>query len=94
MTEKTNRRKLKGVVIGDKMDKTVVVEITRMRKHKKYLKYIKVSSRFKAHDENNVFSQGDQVIIEETRPLSRDKRWRVVGKQELGVRTVGEQNKK
>ena len=74
------KRRLKGVVIRDKMQKTVVVNVTRLKKHPKYLKYYKVSHRFKAHDENNEYKEGDRVVIEEVRPLSKDKRWRVVAK--------------
>ena len=70
----------KGVIVSDKMDKTVVVEITRLKKHKKYQKYYKVTARFKAHDEENQYHIGDKVIIQETRPLSKDKRWTVVNK--------------
>ena len=74
------KRQLKGVVTSDKMDKTVVVTVSSTKKHKKYLKYYSVSSRFKAHDENNEYKVGDNVVIEETRPLSKEKHWRVVGK--------------
>lgn len=74
------KRRLKGEVVSDKMQKTVVVNVTRLRKHPKYLKYYKVSRRFKAHDENNEYKTGDRVIIEETRPSSKEKRWRVIGK--------------
>ena len=75
-----SKRRLKGVVVSDKMDKTVVVEVMRLKKHPKYIKYHKSSKRFKAHDEENEYKSGDKVVIEETRPLSRDKRWRVVEK--------------
>lgn len=68
-------RRLKGVVVSDKMQKTVVVRIDRLRRHPKYLKYIKVSARFKAHDEKNDAKTGDRVVIREARPLSKDKRW-------------------
>ncbi len=78
--ENKNKRRLEGIVISDKMDKTVVVEVSRQKKHKKYLKYHKVSRRFKAHDENNDCRIGDNVVIEEVRPLSKDKRWCVVNK--------------
>ena len=74
------KRQLKGVVTSNKMDKTVTVTISSRKKHKKYLKYYSVSSRFKAHDEDNEYKVGDNVVIEETRPLSKEKRWRVVGK--------------
>ena len=82
MTENRNtgKRRLKGVVSSDKMDKTAVVTITRMRKHRKYLKYHKTSKKFKAHDEGNEYKTGDKVIIEETRPISKDKRWKIISK--------------
>jgi small subunit ribosomal protein S17 len=66
-----------GVVVSDKMDKTVVVEVSRRIKHAMYGKFLKKRIRYKAHDEKNESKVGDQVIIEETRPISRDKRWRV-----------------
>lgn len=59
------------------MKKTVVVRVDRLRKHAKYLKYYRVSKKFKAHDENNEYQIGDVVIIQETRPLSKEKRWKV-----------------
>jgi len=83
-------RRLKGIIVSDKMNKTVVVKVDRLRKHPKYLKYYKVSRKFKAHDERNDYKAGDEVIIEETRPLSKDKRWRVV---ELVKRPEGEEVK-
>ena len=73
-------RILKGVVVSDKMQKTVVVEISRMKKHPKYKKYYSVTKRFKVHDEEGVYKTGDKVLIQETRPLSKEKRWIVVGK--------------
>jgi small subunit ribosomal protein S17 len=76
----TNKRKLRGVVVGDKMQKTRVVEISRFKKHPKYLKYYKTTARFKAHDEKNEYKVGDNVVIEETRPLSKEKRWKIVSK--------------
>lgn len=66
-----------GVVLSNKMDKTVVVNVERLVKHPKYKKYLKERSRFKAHDEQNACGIGDEVVIVETRPLSADKRWRV-----------------
>lgn len=75
-----NKRRLKGVVSSDKMDKTVVVLVTRMKKHPKYLKYYKVSHKFKAHDSKNQYKTGDKVVIEETAPISKDKRWAVISK--------------
>ena len=73
-------RQLKGIVVSDKMQKTAVVAVTISRQHPKYLKYYKVTSRFKAHNENNEYKTGDQVIIKETRPLSKEKRWRIIDK--------------
>lgn len=70
-------KKLVGVVTSDKMDKTVVVDVTRIKKHSSYLKPIKATSRFKAHDEKGVCKVGDKVLIIGTRPLSKTKRWRV-----------------
>jgi len=79
--KQSNKRKLEGVVVSDKMQKTRVVEVSRMAKHPKYLKYYKVTRRFKAHDEENTYKTGDHVTIEESRPLSRGKRWVIVGKR-------------
>jgi len=70
---------LKGVVVSDKMAKTVVVSVTRFVKHPLYGKYYKVSKRYKAHDENNTHKVGDTVEIRETKPLSKDKKFVVVG---------------
>lgn len=72
------KRRLSGKVVSDKMQKTVVVEVVRLKLHPKYNKQYKVTDRFKVHDENNDFKVGDQVIIEETKPKSREKRWIVV----------------
>ena len=66
-----------GTVVSDKMDKTVVVKIERMKMHARYKKYIRIWKKVKAHDEQNSAHVGDQVQIVETRPLSKDKRWRV-----------------
>lgn len=74
------KRTLKGLVVSDKMAKTVVVEIRRMKKHPKYKKYFKVSKRYKVHDPANEYHAGDKVVIRETRPMSKEKRWEVVGK--------------
>lgn len=70
-----NRRKMVGVVVKDKMDKTVVVEVERVYKHPKYHKYVKTRKTCKAHDAANEAKVGDKVIIVECRPLSREKRW-------------------
>lgn len=66
-----------GVVIKNAMDKTVVVEVTRRVRHRKYLKFLKRRTRYAAHDPQNACKVGDMVILEETRPMSKTKRWRV-----------------
>jgi len=73
------RKEFIGTVISDKMQKTVIVRTMHLSKHPKYNKIIKRYNKFKAHDEKNVAKSGDTVRIEETRPLSKDKRFRVVG---------------
>jgi small subunit ribosomal protein S17 len=73
-------RRLEGTVVSDKMDKTVVVSVLRVRIASKYGKQFNFHKKFKAHDEKNAFHVGDKVVIEETRPLSREKNWRVVEK--------------
>ena len=73
-------RVLKGTVVSDKMDKTVVVEILRLKKHPKYKKYFKTSKRYKAHDPENAYHVGEKVLMQETRPMSKEKRWIVIGK--------------
>ena len=72
-------RILKGVVVSDKMQKTAVVEVLRLKKHPKYKKYFKVSKRFKAHNPEDQYHIGDKVLIKEARPMSKEKRWIVVG---------------
>ena len=78
MSERNMRKTLVGKVASDKMDKTIVVSIEDSVKHKLYNKVIKRTRRVKAHDENNECRIGDRVKIMETRPLSKDKRWRLV----------------
>ncbi len=79
MEGKRNERKVReGIVVSNKMDKTVVVLEETMRLHKIYKKRVKTSKKYKAHDEKNECGVGDRVQIMETRPLSKDKRWRVV----------------
>lgn len=77
---KIKHRQLKGIVVSDKMVKTRVVAVSHLKKHPKYLKYYKVTARFKAHDEKNEFQKGDFVVIQEVRPLSKDKRWIIINK--------------
>lgn len=77
--EDRNRRKTKvGIVVSDKMDKTIVVAVENFVRHSLYGKAVKTTKKFKAHDENNECQNGDKVRIMETRPLSKDKRWRLV----------------
>lgn len=71
-------RKLKGVIISNKMAKTAVVKVDSLKKHSKYHKYFRISKKFKAHDEKGEYRAGDWVIIQETRPLSKEKRWKIV----------------
>ena len=72
------KRIMQGVVVSDKMDKTVVVNVERKFPHPLYKKYVKRSKRYHAHDENNTHKVGDTVSIQECRPLSKTKRWEVV----------------
>jgi small subunit ribosomal protein S17 len=77
--EKRGRRKVRvGQVVSDKMDKTAVVAVTRLIRHPTYSRFVKRTTKFKAHDEKNECHVGDFVRIMETRPLSKDKRWRVI----------------
>ena len=75
---KTRKRKLIGVVTSDKMDKTCVVLVERRFSHLKYGKFLTARKKYKAHDEKNEFKTGDKVVIVEHRPLSREKRWKVI----------------
>jgi len=81
-SESKNRilRKFNGQVISDKMDKTIIVRVERVKIHPVYKKRIRVSKKFKVHDSKNEFQIGDRVEFVECRPLSRDKRWRVLRK--------------
>ena len=76
--ERNLRKSRVGVVVSDKMDKTVVVAIKDNVRHPLYKKIIKRTVKLKAHDENNICGIGDRVLLMETRPMSKDKRWRVV----------------
>lgn len=81
------RRRLVGIVTSDKMDKTITVEVIRLKVAPKYKKYIRVRSKYKAHDEENQYHVGDKVEIVENRPISRTKRWQAA---RLVTRAVGE----
>jgi small subunit ribosomal protein S17 len=74
----TKRKTKVGRVVSDKMDKTVVVSVERLRRHPIYKRVVRLSTKFKAHDEENAAHVGDTVRIEESRPLSAEKRWKVV----------------
>ncbi len=77
-TQSAKKRTLSGVVTSDAMDKTVVVKVMRVKVHSRYQKRVFTGKKYKAHDEQNAFKAGDSVRIVECRPISRDKRWRVV----------------
>ncbi|MBN1585232.1 30S ribosomal protein S17 [Candidatus Uhrbacteria bacterium] len=77
---KANKRTLQGKVVSTKMAKTAVVEVVRTKVHPKYRKQFKVTRKFKVHDEKGECRIGDKVRFEETKPISKDKRWRLVGK--------------
>ena len=79
-SKQVKRRKLQGVVVSDKMQKSVLVRVDRFKKHPRYLKYYKVSKKFKAHDEKNEYKVGDRVVIEEGRPISKTKIHYVTGR--------------
>lgn len=79
MTKK-NLKQLKGVVVSDKMSKTVVVAVNRLKRHPVYKKTYKITDRYKAHDEKNEYKTGDKVVLQECRPMSKEKRFRVVKK--------------
>jgi small subunit ribosomal protein S17 len=77
MRKRGNRRIIQGIVVSNKMDKTVVVRSERLVRHSIFHKYLKIYIKYMAHDEKNVCNIGDRVLIVESRPLSREKRWRV-----------------
>ncbi|HOG08648.1 MAG: 30S ribosomal protein S17 [Syntrophales bacterium] len=77
MSERGNRKTIQGVVLSNRMDKTIVVRAERIVKHPVFQKYIKRYEKYKAHDETNQCAVGDRVLIVECRPLSREKRWRM-----------------
>jgi len=75
---KSGKREFVGVVVSDKMDKTIVVEVRTKKLHKLYKKYVSTSKKYKAHDEENTANMGDTVRIIECRPISKEKTWRLV----------------
>jgi len=78
MTERNSRKEKVGVVVSNKMTKSITVAVERKVKHPKYGKFLKLTSKFRAHDEQNTCNIGDTVRISETRPLSKTKNWRLV----------------
>lgn len=74
------KKKLQGIVVSDKMQKTVVVEVESIKEHPKYKRRFKSHKKYKAHTETQEYHMGDKVVIEETAPISKDKRWKVIGK--------------
>jgi len=74
------KKQLTGTVISDKMQKTVVVLVERIKEHPKYKRRYKIHKKYKAHDEKQEYKMGDKVIIEESRPISKEKRWKVIKK--------------
>ena len=74
------KKQLQGIIVSDKMQKTVVVEVESVKEHPKYKRRFKVHKRFKAHNENPEMKLGDKVIIEECAPISKDKTWKVISK--------------
>ncbi len=78
MSERGSRKVIQGIVVSNSMDKTIVVKVSRRLRHPLYGKFIKKSKNFKAHDESNSCNVGDVVKITESRPISKDKRWRLL----------------
>ena len=74
------KRQLIGTVVSDKMEKARVVEVSRFKQHPKYLRRVRIHERYKAHDEKGEYHMGDRVVIEESKPISKDKHWVVKGK--------------
>jgi len=82
----TNKQKriLKGKAVSDAMTKTVVVSVATVKKHSLYGKFYTVTKKYKVHDEENELKKGDEVMFQETRPLSKEKRWKVIKKEQKG----------
>ena len=79
MDDRANKKTMTGVVVSNKMDKTVVVKVERRFSHPVFKKVVKTTKKYKAHDEKNECLEGDFIRIQETRPLSKEKRWRLLG---------------
>lgn len=78
MQKEKNKKILKGTVVSDKMDKTIVVLVERIKQHPRYRKRYRVLKKYKAHDANNQYKVGDKVSIQECKPISKDKKWKVL----------------
>lgn len=76
--KKTNKRILKGIVVSDKMDKTIVVSVERIKEHPQYRRRFRVFKKYKAHDSEKKYKVGDKVSIQECRPISKEKKWVVL----------------
>jgi len=74
------KKTLQGIVVSDKMQKTVVVQVERVKEHPKYKRRYKIHKKYKADDPSQKYHMGDKVVIEETKPISKDKSWKVIGK--------------
>jgi small subunit ribosomal protein S17 len=85
MDKQKTKRQVAGIVLSNKMDRTVVVQVERLVRHKLYHKYIRRRTKFMAHDEKNSCQIGDKVLITESRPLSKNKRWRITKVLEKAV---------
>lgn len=92
MRERGIRKRMTGVVVGNNMDKTAVVMVSRLKKHKTYMKYIRSQSKYLAHDPQNLCRIGDRVKIIESKPISKRKRWQIIEVIEKGVREESENN--
>ena len=77
------KKQLKGIVVSNKMQKTVVVKVERLKEHPKYKKRYRVHKKYKAHNEKGEYKIGDKVVIEECRPTSKDKKWKVIEKSKI-----------
>ena len=94
MTEGLGRKQLVGVVVSDAMTKTIVVRISRLVRHPVYQRVIRRAKKFKVHDQDSLAHVGDEVRIEETRPLSKEKRWRLVEVLRRGERSEGREEQR
>jgi small subunit ribosomal protein S17 len=80
MTQDSKKQQMTGIIVSDKMDKTVVVKVDMRKRHMKYKKAYTISKKFKAHDENNEYKTGERVVIESIRPMSKEKKFKVISK--------------